>query len=69
MARDDKRRPHAHPSTTADIYLVEEESQVIRRVQEHLAQVKKRANLPPSAPPALGYAAEDLDVLFGGGRP
>ncbi|WP_335984049.1 tyrosine-type recombinase/integrase [Streptomyces sp. CA2R106] len=28
---------HAHLSTTADVYLVEEEAQVIRRVQEHPA--------------------------------
>ncbi|GGM20017.1 integrase [Streptomyces fumigatiscleroticus] len=57
---------HAHLSTTADVYLVEEESQVIRRVQEHLAELKERANRP--APPvAVGYDAGDLDVLFGGG--
>jgi integrase len=57
---------HAHLSTTADVYLVEEESQVIRRVQEHLAELKERANRP--APPvAVGYDAGDLHVLFGGG--
>jgi integrase len=57
---------HAHLSTTADVYLVEEEAQVIRRVQEHLAAVQDRAKLPPPAV-AGGYEASDLDVLFGGG--
>ncbi|MFD8533420.1 tyrosine-type recombinase/integrase [Streptosporangium canum] len=56
---------HAHLSTTADIYLVEEETQVIRRVQEHLAELKERAKLPPPAV-TLGYDVGDLDVLFGG---
>lgn len=57
---------HAHLSTTADVYLVEEESQVIRRLQAHLAELKDRAKRP--APPvAVGYDASDLDVLFGGG--
>lgn len=56
---------HAHLSTTADIYLVEDEEQVIARVQEYLADVKERAALPPPSP-ATGYEASDLDVLFGG---
>jgi integrase len=56
---------HAHLSTTADIYLVEDEEQVIARVQEYLADVKERAVLPPPSP-ATGYEASDLDVLFGG---
>ncbi|MEE1806960.1 tyrosine-type recombinase/integrase [Streptomyces sp. BE133] len=56
---------HAHLSTTADIYLVEDEEQVIARVQEYLADVKERATLPPPSP-ATGYEASDLDVLFGG---
>lgn len=57
---------HAHLSTTADIYLVEENDQVVRRVQEHLADRERRATLPPS--PAAGYRGDDLDVLFGGKR-
>ncbi|MFI1629063.1 tyrosine-type recombinase/integrase [Streptomyces noursei] len=57
---------HANLSTTADVYLVEEEAQVIRRVQEHLAEVKDRVKLPPPAV-AVGYEASDLDMLFGGG--
>jgi integrase len=56
---------HAHLSTTADVYLVEEESQVIRRVQEHLAELKERAQRPRPAV-ALGYQASDLEMLFGG---
>ena len=58
---------HAHLSTTADVYLVEEEEQVIRRVQEHLAEAKERASRP-ARPVADGYAPSDLDVLFGGDR-
>ncbi|MEU6016160.1 site-specific integrase [Streptomyces sp. NPDC047515] len=60
---------HAHLSTTADIYLVEEEEQVIARVQEYLADREERAKHP--APPtavATGYEASDLAVLFGGGQ-
>ncbi|MFE5095314.1 tyrosine-type recombinase/integrase [Streptomyces sp. NPDC056638] len=56
---------HAHPSTTADIYLVEDEEQVIARVQEYLADAKERVTLPPPSP-AIGHEASDLDVLFGG---
>lgn len=56
---------HAHFSTTADIYLVEEEAQVIRRVQRHLAEREQRAQEPPP-PVAAGYDADDLEVLLGG---
>lgn len=45
--------------------LVEDEEQVIARVQEYLADAKERAALPPPSP-ATGYEASDLDVLFGG---
>lgn len=55
---------HQHLSTTADVYLVEEESQVLRRVQQHLRSCEDRAMRPVVA---AGYAAADLDVLFGGG--
>lgn len=56
---------HAHLSTTADIYLVEDEARVIRRVAAHLAEREHRAQvLPP--PVAVGYDAADLSVLFGG---
>lgn len=56
---------HAHLSTTADVYTVEEETQVIRRVQRHLAEQDHRVQQPPP-PVAVGYDAGDLAVLFGG---
>lgn len=57
---------HAHLSTTADVYLVEDEAQVIRRVQQHLIAREQRIQQPASPPVAVGYDAEDLSVLFGG---
>ncbi|MDX2938999.1 tyrosine-type recombinase/integrase [Streptomyces ipomoeae] len=56
---------HAHLSTAVDIYLIEDEARVIRRVAEHLAAREIRAQQPPP-PVAVGYHATDLDVLFGG---
>ncbi|MGE7439756.1 tyrosine-type recombinase/integrase [Kitasatospora sp. NPDC001175] len=56
---------HAHLSTTADVYLLEDEAVVIRRVAEHLAQREERARQPVT-PVAAGYHAADLAVLFGG---
>lgn len=56
---------HAHLSTTADVYLVEDEAQVIRRVAQHLADREQRAQQGPS-PVAAGYDDADLSVLFGG---
>jgi integrase/recombinase XerD len=56
---------HAHLSTTADIYMIEDEAQVIRRVQQHLVDREQRAQQPPP-PVAVGYDASDLAVLFGG---
>ncbi|MGF1427531.1 tyrosine-type recombinase/integrase [Kitasatospora sp. LaBMicrA B282] len=56
---------HAHLSTTADVYLIEDEAVVIRRVAEHLAQREERAR-QPAPPVAAGYHAADLAVLFGG---
>jgi integrase len=55
---------HAHLSTT-EIYLVDDETQVIRRVAEHLAEREQRASVPPP-PVAVGYDAGDLAVLLGG---
>ncbi|WP_319459252.1 tyrosine-type recombinase/integrase [Micromonospora sp. RTP1Z1] len=55
---------HMHLSTTADIYLVEDEEAVIERIVEHLAA---RDQPPPPTPAVrVGYDAEDLHVLFGG---
>jgi integrase len=57
---------HAHLSTTADVYLVEDEAQVIRRVQQHLIARRQRIQQPAPPPVAVGYDAGDLSVLFGG---
>lgn len=56
---------HLHLSTTADVYLVEDEAQVIRRVQQHLAEREQHTQQPPP-PAAVGYDDSDLSVLFGG---
>lgn len=56
---------HAHLSTTADVYLVEDEAQVIRRVAGHLASREARESASPAAVTA-GYDADDLAVLLGG---
>ncbi|PXY17780.1 integrase [Prauserella coralliicola] len=53
---------HAHLSTTADVYLIEDEDQVISRVAQHLAT---RDHREPPAPVTTGYADADLSVLFG----
>jgi integrase/recombinase XerD len=55
---------HAHLSTTADVYMIEDEVQVIRRVQRHLLDREHRAQQPP-APIAAGYNAADLEILLG----
>lgn len=55
---------HAHLSTTADVYMVEEEAQVIRRVATHLAEREHREQQPPAV--AVGYDSAAMSVLFGG---
>ncbi len=55
---------HAHLSTTAEVYLIEDYDTVIRRVQRHFAERELHAG-QPSPPVAVGYDASDLDVLFG----
>ncbi|MGK2902138.1 MAG: tyrosine-type recombinase/integrase [Mycobacterium sp.] len=57
---------HAHLSTTGDVYLVEDEAQVIRRVQRHLDEQQRRAHQRPRV--AAGYDSDALTVLFGGTR-
>jgi integrase len=57
---------HAHLSTTADVYLVEEEEQVIRRVAGHLAGQGGRGAVSRPEPAGGGYKAADLAVLLGG---
>ena len=54
---------HAHLSTTADVYMVEDDAEVIRRVHQHLVE---REQQPPVPPVAAGYDARDLAVLFEG---
>ena len=58
---------HAHLSTTADIYMVEEQQQVIRRVAQYLSQ---RAETDGGQPPpvAAGYDEAALSILFGQGK-
>lgn len=57
---------HAHLSTTADVYLVEDEAKVIGRVAAHFAERDAREAAPPPEPAAGGYSAADLAVLLGG---
>lgn len=54
---------HAHLSTTAEIYLIEDQAEVVRRVQHHLAT--RGQHVPPPIPAAPGYDAADLAVLLG----
>ena len=54
---------HAHLSATGYIYLVENEVQVIRRVQRHLNEQHERAH--DAAQIAAGYDAAALTVLMG----
>lgn len=55
---------HAHLSTT-QIYIEDDDTEVIRRVRRHLADRAEAADRP-AAPAAAGYDAADLGVLFGG---
>jgi integrase/recombinase XerD len=69
---------HAHLSTTADVYLVEDDAEVLQRVHRHLAGRGQQALVAASAPvaavpvaagdDAAGYDAADLSVLFGTGQ-
>lgn len=59
---------HQHLSTTADVYLIEQDTEVVDRVLEHLAD-RRTGPVRPPTPAAAGYDAADLDVLFGGGTP
>ena len=54
---------HAHLSTTGDIYLVEDEAEVVRRVQRHLEEQHEHARATPRI--AAGYDAAALRVLLG----
>lgn len=54
---------HAHLTTT-QLYLDQDDNEVIRRVQEHLAERAERLQKPPQPIAAVGYEAADLAVLF-----
>ncbi|WP_239336862.1 site-specific integrase [Frankia sp. CiP3] len=56
---------HAHLSTTADVYLAEDEKTVVRRVGQYLAAREHRRAEGPR-PVAGGYDTADLSVLLGG---
>lgn len=58
---------HAHASTTADIYLVADEEEVLARARQHLVDRERAVPVAPAPPVAPGYAAADLAVLFGEG--
>ncbi|MCA1196300.1 site-specific integrase, partial [Saccharopolyspora sp. 6V] len=55
---------HAHLSTTADVYMLEDDAEVVRRVHLHLANQHAQPQIPPVT---AGYNDRDLAVLFGGG--
>jgi len=55
---------HAHLATT-QIYLEDDDTEVFRRVRQHLASREEAAHEAP-LPVAGGYDAADLAVLFGG---
>ncbi|MDF3304469.1 hypothetical protein P3H15_05480 [Rhodococcus sp. T2V] len=55
---------HARLSTTADVYMIEDHAEVVRRVQLHLA-TREQTPTPP-VQVAAGYDAADLAVLLGG---
>lgn len=57
---------HAHLSTTADVYLVEDDAEVLGRVHRHLVERERRALVVEPVSVAAGYAAADLSVLFAG---
>jgi len=51
--------------TTTQIYLTPRKEDVIRRVLAHHTEQTRRASERVVPPPAPGYRAETLDVLFG----
>lgn len=57
---------HAHLSTTADVYMVEEETAVLQRVADHLAD-RKSLTRPAPVQTSVGYDGADLAVLFEAG--
>jgi integrase len=55
--------------TTTQIYLTPRKEDVIRRLLAHHAEQTRRAAQPVTPPPAPGYRAEALEVLFGTAAP
>ena len=58
---------HAHLTTT-QVYLEEDDHEVIRRVHQHLAAQEEPTPPPSRAAVPDGYAAADLAVLLGEAR-
>jgi integrase len=59
---------HAHLTTT-EIYLQEDDHELIVRVSQYLAEREAAAAAPALLPVAAGYDTADMAVLFGtGGR-
>lgn len=56
---------HAHLTTT-QIYLVEDDHEVLRKVRRYLADRAEPAAAPRPEPGGVGYDAADLAVLLGG---
>ncbi|WIN00038.1 site-specific integrase [Actinoplanes oblitus] len=54
---------HAHLTTT-QIYLEDDDAEVVKRVQEHHAERGRLLTAPPRPLPASRYDADDMSVLF-----
>ncbi|SCG70015.1 tyrosine-type recombinase/integrase [Micromonospora coxensis] len=57
---------HAHLTTT-QIYLEDDQDEVIKRVRQHHAEQERRAAGPPQPAIGPGYDPGDMSVLFGAG--
>jgi integrase len=55
---------HVHLTTT-QIYLHDDDDEVVRRVHAHLRAREERSAVPAPVVPAAGYSADDLALLFG----
>ncbi|MEU8718636.1 site-specific integrase, partial [Streptomyces sp. NPDC048663] len=56
---------HAHLTTT-QVYLVEDDQEVLHRVHQYLADQAEPAAETTADHAAIGYDADDLTVLLGG---
>lgn len=57
---------HTSLTTTANVYLVEDEARVFERVARHLTEHRRPAQARPEPIPAVGYDPTALSVLLGG---